>query len=632
MNEEVVHILYGKVRCFMKNRQKRVKFALHHRLYRSAFLEKDLKLLARDNYQVAGPLESHVWGERYDLNKPKSHVTLLEENFWDFVYSPGWRSFSSLRVTEGALLDSLLFAYYTLVRDGNLITYTTDVYEHNCSTKLGKKKKGKHAKKEDEETIKVTFTYYGSNPDKLSDVINQDGLKVTTDEILQQNPRQRPASSYDPSTDRKPVPKVIPSAWTSTDDLLPEHRPASSIKHVGFVDCDAFPTRHQHGDDLIRPRTPINPPNSPSQLREGDAITRTRDDFDRTSCQQDLWIRPHTTPASNEMPLILQARYDRLGGTAPGRKGGISVVGHGLSEGMAYTGYPQTPSNYVLGVKGGPRSARKAFRGKRRHPLPKVAAFGPPPAAPLKCASPVNTSLQMRLIEKNRLHDTDKPKQRLFTPSPRLEFINVVNPLAPACASTPSKQSSPSPQTTRPFDTDKLRINYSLEEVRPELVRSPILTPRRSKESRPPPPECGGGTAGKDYLLQKYIGEANTRTPCVKDDIYRPGYPDGIRKSTHFSGNKQSTQQTETVDLVIGNGKTEQTATSPPPSPSAAVQYQFFKQRTPGNFRHRCQKACDEFVIRKEQITSSRLYNTVTSITVNRVPTGGVGQWKFIDC
>ena len=78
MNEEVVHFLYGKVRSFMKNRQKRVKFTLHHRLYRSAFLEKDLKLLAHDNYQVAGPLESHVWGERYDQDKPKSHVTLLE--------------------------------------------------------------------------------------------------------------------------------------------------------------------------------------------------------------------------------------------------------------------------------------------------------------------------------------------------------------------------------------------------------------------------------------------------------------------------------------------------------------------------------------------------------------------------
>lgn len=78
MNDELKHILYGKARCFMKNRNKRVKFALHHRLYRSARLDKDLKLLARDNYQVSGPLESHVWGERYDLDKPKSHVTLIE--------------------------------------------------------------------------------------------------------------------------------------------------------------------------------------------------------------------------------------------------------------------------------------------------------------------------------------------------------------------------------------------------------------------------------------------------------------------------------------------------------------------------------------------------------------------------
>ena len=78
MNDEVVHMLYGKARNFMKNRQKRVKFSLHHGLYRSSNLEQDLKLLARDNYQVAGPLESLVWGERYDLDKPKSHVTLLE--------------------------------------------------------------------------------------------------------------------------------------------------------------------------------------------------------------------------------------------------------------------------------------------------------------------------------------------------------------------------------------------------------------------------------------------------------------------------------------------------------------------------------------------------------------------------
>ncbi len=486
---------------------------------------------------------------------------------------------------------------------------------------------------DDEETIKVTFTYYGSNPDRLSDTINQDGLKVSTEEILQQNQR-RPATSNGNPSERRPGQNVIPSAWMPSED--DDHRPSSSSKHVGFVDCDAFPRRHHHGDDFEHPPTPINPPNSPSQLREGDTTgIRTRDDFDSAGSgqQKDVWVRPHTTPASNEMPLILQAHYDRLGGSvAVGNK--ISVVGHGLNEGMTSSGYPKTPSSYILGVKGGPRSARKAFRGKRRHPppqLPKVSAFGPVPAP--NSASPVlNNALQMRLIEKNRLHDSDKPKQRLFTPSPRLEFINVVNPLAPTCASSPTKEPSPSPQTPRPFDTDKLRINSSLEEIRPELVRSPI-TSRKSKEARPP--ECGGGTAGKDYLLQKYIGEAHARAQCLKDDIsYRPGYPDGIRKSGHFgNGSKQSTQSTETVDLSIGNSKPgEQSSTSPPSSPSAAVQYQFFKQRTPGNFRHRCLKACDEFVIRKEQITSSRLYSTVTSITVNRVPTGGFGQWKFIDC
>ena len=501
---------------------------------------------------------------------------------------------------------------------------------------------------EDEETIKVTFTYYGANPQKLSDTITQDGIKASTEDILQQNQnyqqqQQQQMASKEDHIDLpdESVPEAIP-AWIAPDvaPVLPEGGRPSPTKHVGFIDCDAFPTQvtqPQHvGDqeDYILPPTPINPPNSPSQLtlRDKNAGTLLRDDFDATTPSQDLWVRPHTTPATNEMPLILQARYLRLGGTAKGN--GISVVGHAVNEGMTSTGYPKTPSNYVSGVKGGPRSARKAFRGKRRHQppnLPKVSTLDVPPG---KCVNPVNTALQMRLIEKNRLHESDKPKQRMFTPSPRLEFINVINPLAPALASSSSKQSSPSPQTPRPFDTDKLRINYSLEEVRPELVRSPTSS-RRSKELRLT--ECGGGTAGKDYLLQKYICEANAR-PISPSDIYRPGFPEGVRKSAPLAsgGHKQSTQPTETtVDLVIGNGKNttsgDYTSTSPPISPSSAVQYQFFKQRTPGNFRHRCLKACDEFVVRKEQITSSRLYSTVTSITVNRVPTGGFGQWKFID-
>ena len=416
-------------------------------------------------------------------------------------------------------------------------------------------------------------------------------------------------------------------------------------RHVGFVDCDAFPVQHQHREDFEQPPTPVNPPNSPTPADERSASNPTHpgEDLDGYDSPRDIWVRPFTTPARNEIPLVRRTRYTRLG--EGGNDGELAVDGHGLNDGISCNGYPKTPSNHVSGVKGGPLSKRKVFRGKRRnhgHQLPKVPTFGLPTVAQT-CTSP-NTALQMRLIEKNRFHDIDSPKQHdtLASSSPRLEFINVINPLSPVGQISPPKDttSPTSPQNTRQFDTDRLRLNYSLEEVRPELVRHP-LNAKRSQNARGGPGgsmECGGGTGGKDFLLQKYIGDTRSQSPS---SLYRPGYPDGVRKSGPLlskSGHgkaqsTQSTQSTETVDLMIG---TVNTCTSKDSleemSPQKAIQYQFFKQRTPGNFRGRCKKGCDEFVIRKEQITSSRLYTTVTSITVNRVPTGGFGQWKFVDC
>lgn len=56
------------------------------------------------------------------------------------VFSNKWSQYSSIRVTEGALLDSLLLTYYTLVTEGKLLTYTTELYQENVRTKQRRKK------------------------------------------------------------------------------------------------------------------------------------------------------------------------------------------------------------------------------------------------------------------------------------------------------------------------------------------------------------------------------------------------------------------------------------------------------------------------------------------------------------
>ena len=61
-------------------------------------------------------------------------LCLSSDNFWTFVHSVAWRKFSSIRVTEGVLLDSLIYAYYSLVQEGKLYSFTTEVFQRNDST------------------------------------------------------------------------------------------------------------------------------------------------------------------------------------------------------------------------------------------------------------------------------------------------------------------------------------------------------------------------------------------------------------------------------------------------------------------------------------------------------------------
>lgn len=58
-------------------------------------------------------------------------LCLSSDNFWTFVHSVAWRKFSSIRVTEGVLLDSLFYAYYSLVQEGKLYSFTTEVFQRN---------------------------------------------------------------------------------------------------------------------------------------------------------------------------------------------------------------------------------------------------------------------------------------------------------------------------------------------------------------------------------------------------------------------------------------------------------------------------------------------------------------------
>ena len=53
----------------------------------------------------------------------------VADDFWDFVESDTWLSCSSLRVTEGALLDRLIHTLIQLEEDGDVITYDTVYYD-----------------------------------------------------------------------------------------------------------------------------------------------------------------------------------------------------------------------------------------------------------------------------------------------------------------------------------------------------------------------------------------------------------------------------------------------------------------------------------------------------------------------
>ncbi|CAH1274518.1 Hypp5331 [Branchiostoma lanceolatum] len=128
---EIRGTLYGKVRRYLATPKKQVRFNVNLLSDHEEDLVKELQLWKIQQCDPGDfrPAESEVWLERYDGRHRHPPVQMGEGEFWDFVFSDRWDDYSSLRISEGALLQRLIEVFYALKRQGKLHEFETDVLE-----------------------------------------------------------------------------------------------------------------------------------------------------------------------------------------------------------------------------------------------------------------------------------------------------------------------------------------------------------------------------------------------------------------------------------------------------------------------------------------------------------------------
>ncbi|XP_033114993.1 uncharacterized protein LOC117115348 [Anneissia japonica] len=526
----------------MKNRKKRVQFSLNHNLHRSESLSKDLRLLRCENYELAGPYESHVFGERYDLNNFKAHVTLTEGNFWDFLYSSGWNDFSSIRVTDGSLMRTLLYTYFMLELNEKLVSYTTEVYEHNISTAI-------QGPKVHDESIKITFTYYGRNKASLRKILEQDGIR---------NPQVHFSDEHQRGVHGKRVPNL-------TRDSTRRRFPCS-------MNCDLLANRDYYRPDSSSVVIPENPPNSPlseyprpstMEMLRQKKIERVRE---LASCKQ-------KKRTFSDLPVITQARIKRSCDAEI--TSNFEVVG---------TKVERDTTDDIISWLENEISIQEPIM-KSALQLPKIEEKQPKTST---CST-----------NKFKHHSSRKLKSQVHIyrkHSPRLEFINVINRINGTTPTPPARESPPA--TPEIFDTDKLRINYSLEHIRPEIVRKPTNVKQNTRENDMEV------SLKLPVLHQNDLKEHGSYMLTKQDRQYQRD------EDVAASGDKWTCDHTD--DLLDSDEQSRK-------MPSVPLD-ELFKARIPQGFAESCLNSVDDFVVRKEQITTSRLYVTLTTITFNRIP------------
>lgn len=401
------------------------------------------------------------------------------------------------------------------------------------------------------------------------------GVSITDDDIRQQNPAV--------------IPKIISDVMQSsmTCSTFPDWTKQSSEGDEGDDD------QNKTGDLLV----PENPPNSPTPQRKHVTLKYTHSETNRRYDQQVKMDDVKTAREYSHLPLVMRTRHN---GLASRPVEGITVVGQKLDQSYPVL-LPSQPANgqiiflrnhsTIVSRLSIPRLGRHRYN--RSMQLPSING-----------ACDVNTihknpydrrrqSLQMKLLESNHLHDVDICKTA-FIPR-KVQFINVVNPLQ-----SPVDDNKAEVQPT--FDTDKLRINSSLEKMRPEFVRPPI---RKVSPHLPERVENRPAGSGKSYVMQKYLEENSSHLEdcqSLKSSVRSEDYSSSLQQSLRFSS--------DTTEI--------------PPST-----FEYYKQRLPSDFMEKCLEATGCFVVKKEHVTLSRLYKTVTSLTISKIPDGGYQRWKY---
>ncbi|XP_039265960.2 uncharacterized protein LOC120341501 [Styela clava] len=237
LKQDVLDIVHSKVRWYAIHQTKKVCFRLNPHLYKTEDLEGAVNELQYvPDFNETRQLESEVYGENYGRKYPTFTIRDMKEyKFWKFVAGDDWRKCSSLRVTPGSLLSSLMESYRDLEKEGKILRYTTDVYEnvltykpHGCirpptssnasiansvytdSTESDPKDtSGTHL-----ELTKISFTYYGVSMSHLKKILSDAGINdVSEEQIANQNP------SFNSNT-------KSPRNVSCLDDLTRENNPS----------------------------------------------------------------------------------------------------------------------------------------------------------------------------------------------------------------------------------------------------------------------------------------------------------------------------------------------------------------------------------------------------------------------
>lgn len=473
--------------------------------------------------------------------------------------------------------------------------------------------------------MKITFTYYAPSLSALSEIIyHHQGSRVSLDTLAaQQNesPIKQPTLSPDVSLD---------FAWST------EPKESNvTMNHVTHA-------------------TPINPPNSPTPSRQPTEtmLKKRKDESLLVGRRNDIIKYPSSYYS---LPLVLRNRFTL--GMKPKGDYGMAVEGKPLQCRRQDNGqfspcsevYFTRETNKMSGYKSSLQAVRASYCSRSQTVrLPSLT-----PTTTRKDAA--NSALEKRGDSSSPLHsclvtpnhllknkerispDQERPtstrpdSKRSLTFSPNLEYIDVVHRVTAGPISS-------KPQGKIIFDTNKLSINWSLDKMRRERRRG-----KYRRRSAPSPKalfkKLQMQDTDKDYVLGKFFADHPLKVlkagdqvgdncllhteqefiqckPCLEHNSQNPS-PHG---NTIITNQRDSDVRKLRFSSVQSEKRTGPPSAIPRPSGYADMVTEF---------RDGCYRSTKQFIIRKEQVTTSKPLLTVTSLTINKIPQGGFETWQY---